>query len=77
MMMRASAQIALGRSDRGHSGVSDDGGDAARGQHHRRHRVRLHHLRRPEAGDRTRQREVHWLVYVFAALFVVRYAWLP
>ena len=39
----------LGRPDRGAAGVPDDDGDAARGQHHRRHRVRVYRLRTAEA----------------------------
>ena len=57
-----------------HPGVPDDRADAVHLLDHRRHRRRLHRLRADQDRSAARPTEVHPLLWVVAALFVVYFA---
>ena len=75
LMIGGLRHVAVGRSDRGDSGVPDGDPHAARGEHHRGRGVRPDRyavLKPPRAAP---ARSTRWSS-VFAALFVARYAFL-
>ena len=74
-MMRSVARIDPRRPAGRRRVVPDARDDAVRVLDHGGHRLRLHRLRRAHARSRPRA-EVHPLLYLFAALFVIRYAYL-
>ena len=75
LMLKNVISIDWDRHDRGHPCISDPAADAPHDQYHRRDCVWLHLLR--PAKLVTRQgKQVHWLIYLFAVLFVARYIWL-
>ena len=67
----------LGRHVAGHPGVPDHRADAVHLLDHQRHRRRRHHLRAAARWPSGRRRDVHPLMWVIAALFVVYFALEP
>jgi hypothetical protein len=66
--------VVLGAAGMNSGAVSHDNrADAAHVQHNRRGSLRFYSLRAVKDRD-GRAREAHYLVYIFAALFVMRYA---
>ena len=74
LMMQQVKRHRLGRPRDRHPGVPDDRADAVHLLDHRRHRRRLPRLRADQGGRAARPREVHPLLWVVAALFVVYFA---
>ena len=74
LMMTQIRKIDWADYDIAHPGVPHDRAHAVHVLDHQRHRRRLRRLRRDQGWLRARAREVHPLLWVVAALFVVYFA---